>query len=218
MEENHPNLELEVGTLVKLQFGTDSTSKRHVTKIIGYVDPISIIVNTPQIDGKPILLREGQLTTARFLGANNVYAFLTSLRAVSLKPFPHLHLAYPSEIKSAMVRQAQRVRTDIQTTAVNISNESKCEVEAKVINISSNGALISAPDFLGEVGDKLRITIGVEFNSSRKQVAIVALIRNVRKGEQEEAGQCHHGVQFQASSITDHLLVQGLVYSQLSSM
>ncbi len=217
MEDTTPHLELEVGTPVQMQFGTDAASQRYVTKIIGYAEPISIILNTPQVNGKPILLREGQISTVRFLGSNNVYAFMTNLKAVFLKPFPHIHVAYPSDIKSALVRHAERVRTDIKTTVLNISNKQKGEIKANVINISANGALIANPEVIGEVGDKLRLTIRVDYKNIEKMVAIAAVIRNIREGEQEDAGQFLHGVQFKIGTITDHLLVQGVVYSQLNS-
>ncbi len=215
--EQKQNLELEVGTPVQLQFGTDGASQRYATKIIGYVHPTSIILHTPQNKGKPMLLREGQITTARFLGTNNVYAFVSNVRAVFLKPFPHLHIAYPSEIKSAFLRQAERVRTDIHATAVNLDADPERKVETRIVNISANGALVASADALGEVGAKLRVVIGVEFNDTENGVAVVAVVRNIRKEQSDEGDQYHHGVQFIINTITDYLMVQGVVYSQLSS-
>lgn len=217
MGDSDQHLELEVGTPVQMQFGTDSTSQRYATKIIGYVHPTSIILHTPLHNGKPMLLREGQITTARFLGTNNVYAFVSNVQAVFLKPFPHLHIAYPTEIKRAFVRQTERVCTEINATTVNLDSESECKVDAQIINISANGALIAGAEVLGKVGDQLRVIIGVEFNDVENGIAVIAVIRNIRKEQQDEEGRYLHGVQFIINSITDYLMVQGVVYSQLNS-
>ncbi len=211
------DLELEVGTPVQLQFGTEGAAPRYASRIIGYVHSASIILHTPQNNGKPMLLREGQVTTARFLGTNNVYAFVSSVQAVFLKPFPHLHIAYPSEIKSALLRQAERVPTDIQATAVNLDSGPEQKSDARIINISANGALIASETVLGEVGARLRVIIGVEFNDTAKGVAVVAIVRNIREGGADEGGRYHHGVQFVINTITDYLMVQGVVYSQLNT-
>ena len=217
MGDSEQYLELEVGTPVQMQFGTDGASQRYASKIIGYVHPTSIILHTPLHKGKPMLLREGQLTTARFLGTNNVYAFVSNVQAVFLKPFPHLHIAYPTEIKRAFVRQTERVCTEIHATAVNLDSESERKIDTQIINISANGALIAGAETLGEVGDKLRIIIGVEFNNTENGIAVIAVIRNVRNEQQDGDGQFLHGVQFIINSITDYLMVQGVVYSQLNS-
>ncbi len=218
MEESDLKLEVEPETPVQLQFGIDSTVRRYSTKIIGYADKQSIIMHTPQIDKKPIILREDQVVTVRFMGTNNAYAFVSSVKAVYLKPFPHIHIAYPTEIKSSLVRKAERVHTNFDATLVNLNSESTTEVDARILNISASGALISIPGkAFGKISDELKITIRVVFNDTEKSISIIGIIRSLRDEVQDELSQTLHGVQFKTNSFDKHLMLQGMIYNLLHS-
>lgn len=204
------DLELEVGKSVQLTFGVDEKGPRHIAHIIGFVRPVSIILNSPSVDGKPMLLREGQIATARFLGANNVYAFNTRILTTFLKPFPHIHIAYPTEIESATVRQDERIRTNIDATVrCTDGHESK----TTIVDLSANGALVVSADILGEVGQTLSVSVTVDFNGVLKSVAVPAILRNVCHDKQKSTYS--HGVQFKIGTHTDFLMLQGVVYNQI---
>lgn len=175
-------------------------------------------MHTPQIDKKPIILREDQVATVRFMGVNNAYAFISCVKAVFIKPFPHIHIAYPTDIKKSLVRQTERIVTNFDATLKNLNLESAIEVDAKILNISADGALISIPgEPVGEIGDELKVTIRVEFNENDKLLSINGIIRSLREGLQEEVDKTLHGIQFKIKTFDKHLMVQGMIYNLLHS-
>ena len=235
------DIELEVGTLMQLQLGSEPDAPRYVSRIIGYVDKSTIILRSPQVDGKSLLMREGQLLTARFMGSSKVYAFSSHISAVILRPFPHIHIEYPSRTESAYVRRSERVETDIEATVIlGESDTEKC-IQTLIIDLSASGALIRCSEDLGEVGEEIKVSMGVEYKNNIKRVSFPAIIRNVlddspETGEQaleasEEdpdqndnednndkpvliAAMKLYGVEFKIGGFKDHLMVKGLVYSQ----
>jgi len=231
------DIELEVSTLMQLQLGPEPDSPRYISRIIGYVDKITIILRSPQVDGKPLLLREGQLVTARFMGSSKVYAFSSHISAVILRPFPHIHIEYPSRTESAYVRQSERIETDIEATVILDDTDTGKSVHTHMIDLSSSGALMRSDAYLGEVGDEIKVSMGVDYNDIVKRVSFPAIIRNVlddspekndsdtdrstENSDQNSSGAPSllqttqlYGVEFKIGGFKDHLMIKGLVYSQ----
>lgn len=216
MEEADLKLEVMLETAVQLQFGTDRSMPRYTTKIIGYADKLSLIMHTPRVENKPIFLKEDQLATVRFMGANNAYAFISSVKASFIKPFPHIHIGYPAEFKTSLIRKAERVVTSLDSTLCNLNDENAEELDSKILNISADGALISVPgDAFGEVGDELKLTVRVDFKDMEKKISIHGVIRSVRDGVQEDVGSTLYGIQFKTKTFDKHLMVQGMIYHLL---
>ncbi|MBX2849682.1 MAG: flagellar brake protein [Acidiferrobacterales bacterium] len=209
-------IEVNLETAVQLQFGTDASKPRYVTKIIGYAEKLSIIVHTPRVENNPIFLKEDQVVTVRFMGANSAYAFISSVKAVFTKPFPHIHIGYPNEFEKSLVRKAERVVTSLDSTLVNLSLEDAVEIDAKIQNISADGALISTVhESFGEVGHELKLMVGIEFNKTKKMIGIHGIIRSIRNGVQEHSGSVLYGIQFNTKAFDKHLMVQGMIYHLL---
>lgn len=216
MDETDLKLEIMLETAVQLQFGTDSSMPRYTTRIIGYADKLSLIMHTPRVENKPIFLKEDQLATVRFMGANNVYAFISSVKASFIKPFPHIHIAYPTEFKTSLIRKAERVATRLDSTLLNLNVDDAQEIDSKILNISADGALISIPgETFGQVGDELKLTVSVNFKDMDKKISIHGVIRSVRDGVQEDVGSILYGIQFKTKTFDKHLMVQGMIYHLL---
>ena len=109
-------LALEIGSILQLQFLTDESNTRHYVKVIGYLQDRSVLVTTPQVQGKLMMVREGQAIAVRSLSGSNVLAFTTAVISSHVKPYPYLHLVYPKQLQAIAVRKAQRV--SCRTTAV----------------------------------------------------------------------------------------------------
>ena len=232
------DLELEVGTLMQIQLGAEADSPRYVSRIIGYVDTATIILRSPQVDGKSLLMREGQLVTARFMGSNKVYAFSSYISAVILRPFPHIHIEYPTRTESAYVRQSERVGTDIEAVVILGEPGAERNIHTHMVDLSATGALIRSDENLGQVGDEIKVSMGVEYKDNIKRVSFPAVIRNVLEDnpdKSETAAETStedsteqaenddpsliptttlYGVEFKIGGFKDHLMVKGLVYSQ----
>lgn len=213
------DLQLNVGDIVQLQFALDETQRKHPTKVIGYLQGKSLLVTTPRIDGKVMLVREGQPVVVRMLSRNSVYAFNTQVLATSLKPFAYLHLSYPQAIEKIVVRKAMRVAADLETNISCVSaDDPKANVQTKgrIRDVSTTGALVIAAQSLGEAGDLLTLTLRIPVAGVQKYLKISAVIRSRREVPQESGGtDWQHGVEFQLLEEMDNILLHGFVYEQL---
>lgn len=211
-------LQLNIGDTLLLQFTADDHQRKHPTKVIGYLQGKSLVVTTPRIDGKVMLVREGQPLIVRMLSGNNMYGFNTQILATSLKPYAHLHLTYPQEIEKIVVRKAMRVSADLDVSVSCVSADNpqqSQQFKGKVLDISTAGALISAAAVLGASGDLLSLTMRVPVAGVQKYIKVPAVIRSIREAEPEAGPERHYGVEFQLLEEMDNILLHGFVYEQL---
>lgn len=217
--DQQDNLQLNVGDIVQLTFAADDAQRKHPTRVIGYLPGKSLLVTAPRIDGKVMLVREGQPVVVRMLSRNSVYAFSTQILATSLKPYAYLHLTYPQEIEKAVVRKALRVATDLETNITCVSaDDPKANVQTKgrIRDLSTAGALVTAEQLLGEAGDLLTLTLRIPVAGVQKYLKISGVVRSRRELLPDDTGvQWQHGVEFQLLEEMDNILLHGFVYEQL---
>lgn len=201
------DLELNIGTPVQLQLNLGDQARRYASRIIGYARPHSIMLQTPSVSGKALLLREGQLVTTRFMGGDSVYAFATPIIAVLLKPYPYLHIEYPKEIEKAFVRKSERTPANLPAEVEPVG-QSRAAVT--IVDISVGGARFVGPSKLGEVDDPLQISVVVEYQQQRQRLSIASTIRNIQPIDSAES-LSNYGVQFNVASLTEQLMIGGLI-------
>lgn len=215
MANARKDMQLNVGEMLQLVFAADDQQRKHATKVIGYLPGKSLIVTTPRIDGNLMLVREGQPVVVRILSGNSVYAFNTQVLATCLKPFAYIHLTYPAEIESIVVRKSLRVSTELETSVTRVAVEDpKGNVTAQgmIIDISTSGAMLLADTPLGQAGDLLTMTLRIPVAGVLKYLKISSMIRTVRVNND---GKYLHGVEFQLLEEMDNILLHGFVYEQL---
>ena len=217
--DSHDTLQFSVGDIVQLTFATDDSQRKHPTRVIGYLPGKSLLVTTPRIDGKVMLVREGQPVVVRMLSRNSVYAFSTQILATSLKPYAYLHLTYPQEIETAVVRKALRVGADLDSNITCVSaDDPKANVQTKgrIRDLSTAGALVVAEHSLGDPGDILTLTLRIPVAGVQKYLKISGVIRSRRELPPDSGvAQWQHGVEFQLLEEMDNILLHGFVYEQL---
>lgn len=201
------DLELNIGTPVQLQLNLGDQVKRYASRIIGYARPHSIMLQTPSVNGKALLLREGQLATTRFMGGDSVYAFATPIIAVLLRPYPYLHVEYPKEIEKAFVRKSERISSNLPAQ-VESAGQSRSDIT--IVDLSVGGARFVGPPQLGNIGDRLQISVIVEFDQQRQRLSMTSIVRNIQPIDEVE-GLASYGVQFQVDSLTEQLMIGGLI-------
>ncbi|MCK7583311.1 MAG: flagellar brake protein [Chromatiales bacterium] len=121
--------------------------------------------------------------TVRLLTGNTVYGFESRILRVCLSPFPYLHVAYPREFQSMVVRKAQRARTSIIASVENADrvSDNKEPFSAVIGDLSIAGAMPSAATPMGEVGDPLMIHAKFIVSGIERYLSIAAVIRGVRE-------------------------------------
>lgn len=208
-------MQLNVGEMLQLVFAADGHQRKHATKVIGYLPGKSLLVTTPRIEGNLMLVREGQPVVVRILSGNSVYAFNTQVLATCLKPFAYLHLTYPAEIESIVVRKSLRVSAELETSVTRVTVDEPNDsltAQGEIIDISTSGAMLLADTVLGQVGDLLIMTLRIPVAGTQKYLKISSMIRSVRVNSD---GRHLHGVEFQLLEEMDNILLHGFVYEQL---
>ena len=158
----NPELRLDVGDVMHLQAVSEEQGLRYAVKVIGYLPGESLLVTAPRTRAGVVLTREGQPFHVRVLVDSRVYGFTTHVLKSNGRPYPYLHLSYPRELQSVVVRKAPRAVADV---IVSIRQKSRDEpATARLLDISTTGARLSAPTSIGQMNDEIdiavRLTIG----------------------------------------------------------
>lgn len=216
-------LGLDIGDVLQLQFLTDESKTRHYVKVIGYAKDKSLLVTTPQIQGKVMLVREGQALAVRSLTGSNVVAFTVSVIRSNVKPYPYLHLSYPKELQAIKVRKAQRIscRTEAMVRAcgpeISARETPQLAVPVSVEDMSTTGALLIYPEPLGAVKDLLTVEMQLNIADETEELSIVAIVRNVRTRNEEEGSLVTylHGVEFQFADRQESIKLHAFICEQI---
>lgn len=218
-KETQINLEdarLQIGDPIQLQSNDDGDNHtRYAVRLIGFAKGRSVIVSSPTVDGKYLLIREEQPFVLRAFSGRSAYAFPTRvLKSVNV-PFPHLHLAYPKEVRALVVRRGARANVRV-ICAVTERDGAPLQAAGTIINMSIGGALVAAKHSLGGIGQHLKIKLKTSINEVESYLVLDAVIRGVNADESDEGdGAFRHGLQFTAVSDPDMILLSAFVYHHL---
>ena len=213
-----PVKHLHIGDVLQLQFAPPSEIQdRYATTLVGYLPGQSLIITTPRRQGKPIIVREGQTVTVRMLQGSNIFGFVARVLRVSAKPFPYLHLAYPSDVETAVVRNARRVATEIHATASRPMAGETDESSVMISDISSTGARVTYSQQLGEVGSAIQISHTIEVCGGEDLLKVMGMIRNIREVVQEDGSMLFiHGIEFRGLTRFQEVLLCAYVLAGIA--
>ncbi|HED15899.1 MAG TPA: flagellar brake protein [Gammaproteobacteria bacterium] len=214
------SLQLHVGDHIQLQFVGDEHERRHTSQIIGYLPQQSLLVTIPDIKGKIMLVREGQMLIVRLLSGNHVFAFTTKILSQNLKPYPYMHLGYPEELESIVVRKSLRTQSKLVVSVFKAGSDwSDLDqaIPGVFENISTSGALIKTQQQIGDVDDQIYLSTRISVAGITEHVHTSAIIRNHNTdaaGDNQSAYH-HYGVEFSEVKKESVIALHGYVYEQL---
>ena len=223
MAGDSTELVINAGDALQLQFYPGKNhDERYYVRIIGYLEGKSIITTIPVVNKKYMLVKEGQQFAVRLMSGNSIQAFLcTAIKNASI-PYPYMHLSYPDDLESKVVRKAQRVTTKSIATVQNQETDKK-DVQTKsaiICDISTGGALLITPLPIGDVGDMVTITTRIKVAEVDEYINISAIIRRNIDPEVDENDEnkitYRCGVEFQIIDDRDKLIIHGYVYEQIA--
>ena len=208
---------LQVGGTLQLQYAPPSTNPdRFSVRVIGFLLNESIVTTTPMKNGNVMLIREGQSFTVRMLQGSAVLGFNTKVLHSTTRPYPHIHLAFPDSVETKVVRNAQRVNSDI--AALLRSSEAPDEEDqytsAIMVDISLTGARLESREPLGKEGDVMHINVALRVCESEEFLRTLINICNVTVRETEEGRVYYYGVAFRALNRIQKLLLCAYVKGQ----
>ncbi len=212
MKQNE--LSLHIGDKLQLQKTPSDRPERYIVQVVGLMHGKSVIVTTPRINGKVAIVRPDQKYAVRVLQGSSVFGFVSSVLQSYSAPFPHVHLSYPREMESIVVRNSLRAATDVQGVARNTRSPDEQEHYrgVRIIDLSNSGARLTSKTPLGQEGDMVSLQFGIEVCGMEENLGVVGKIRGLGKRNQEgDPMQFWTGVEFQSLNRYQKVVLQAFV-------
>ena len=163
IESQLNDLSINLGEKAQIEF--ISPPSRHMVKIIGFIPSRSLIVSCPKVNGKNIIVRDSQVVNVRLMLNTSVSAFSSKIAKSYLEPAPHLHIAYPRQVETSVVRQAMRIETKlICALDVLADNENSITTAANgiVIDLSVGGIKLISREDIGSVNSVMKMAVNIK--------------------------------------------------------
>lgn len=205
------DMRMQPGEAIQLQGSSDED--RYVVRLIGYLKGRSLIVTNPVREGSSVYLREGQSFVARAFLGKQACAFPCSVMSSASKPYDHVHLTYPPEVRAITVRSGARVRL---RTIVAIELEDGGSASGVIVDMSVGGAqmMSRSPALAKDMRPVIKFKI--EVGSLEYVMALPAQICSVRSSDEDsDLGQAF-GIRFVDVSAEDNLVLSAFVFQRLA--
>lgn len=188
-------------------------SERYIVRLIGYSVNQSVIVSTPKVEGKQLILKKDRPFKVSSMAKKEAFAFQTSVKAVMLQPYPHIHLDYPKEMFTVQVRNSSRLNVNIPVTVVNESKvNSEGSDQAHLVNLSRTGAGLQSDESIGKEGDTIVIKFAIRVAEVSKYIKLAATIRNKRAEETKGLPiKYSYGLQFAEMSDSAKIVLSAFI-------
>lgn len=207
---------LHIGESWQLQPVSEFDQKRYYVKLVGYMKGVSVIVTTPMVDGKSLLIRDGQPFIVRAFSGKSAYAFKTSVIKTNGSPFPYLHLDYPDLVSGMIVRQNQRIVVSI-IASITPHKEGAEKVPGMIKNVSKSGVSLLARGVIGEVGDQVSLSFQLCVEDNDYLIVVDGILRAVRAPGARPEDNKEYGIQFVDVRPIDHLILTAYCNSLIAN-
>jgi len=213
MSDNNPTFEsLKLLPGQPLQLELDGyTNDRDRSTLVGYRLGKSIIVTTPIVNSHPITVKLDTGVNVRLFAnkINGACAFRSHIIHVSVAPFPHLHLAMPSQLFLGEVRKAVRAKVSVHATLVFEGERSSGEI----VDLSTDGGRVRTRAQAFEIGEHLSVVTKLNLGAVEKVMRLQAIVRSFVLDE--KSGTCNIGLQWRGLDENDAIALQAYVLGQL---
>jgi len=206
---------LQIGDHVNLQVLNFGGDERYSAYLIGVCHGHSVLVTTPMVDGKYELMRVGHAYILRVFSGRSVFAFATHILKSLHTPYPYLHLAYPRDVRSLVVRTNDRAKVKL-ICAITGYDEVQLQEAGTILNISIGGAMVGVKKVFGHKGQKLSIKFKVIVNGVEAFLKLDAIIQSINTHQLKDSNSpCQLGLQFVDVTTEDSIPLVAFVYHQL---
>lgn len=199
-----------VGEKLFLQM-QDNAAARFTVKMVGFLKGKSIIVSAPMVDGGAPRIRDGQAFIVRAFTGKTAYAFtVIALKSVFF-PYPYLHLSYPVQVRSTVIRQGSRANVKI-IASVMIGGDEQSTV-AVLNDLSTGGASGIIKKNIGERGDAGVLKFKVNAAGNEEILTMNVILRSLETMENEDGYR--YGFQFIDLDPQSKLILSAFVHQTL---
>lgn len=199
------------GDTVHLDRSLDGS--RITARLIGYLKGKSTIITIPADEQGTVFLKEGESVVARVFSGKHVLAFPGTVLAVVSKPFPHIHLSYPSDVTGIVVRRSERASVRI-IAAIDAGRE---QTSGIITDLSTGGLSFASRAGSIETGAEIHLNFKLVLADSTYLMKLKCLVR-ANRGTQSDVleGATTYGVQFREMAAEDGLILGLFVSQQLA--
>ncbi len=176
-------LGLRTGMALQTRRLVEGASKKE-SQYFGAIEGKGVMVGPLGPDGMKTELEEGEICVVRGFTGQYEFSFLSKVLQTFQKPFAYALLAYPAQVDATLVRQSMRTKTTWPTT---VDVPGKDALDATLVDISLQGAMIKADSALATVGDVVTLGIDVIFDNTPVQLNLSASICHNNRASNESA-------------------------------
>jgi len=200
-----------VGETLHMQ-ALNETDTRFVVKLIGFIKGKSVLVTAPMIDGKYILIRDNQTFVVRAFQGKKAFAFtVTALKSV-FSPHPYLHLSYPKQVISSVIRHDARASVKI-IASISMKNPDRTAA-ATLLDLSLGGGSGVVKQAFAEKKETGTITFKINVVGNEGLLTIDFIIRSV--APTEEADGYRYGFEFLNLTPQNRLILSAFVHQTIA--
>ena len=201
-----------VGETLHLQDSRSELNRRYAVKLVGYIKQKSVLVSAPLQDGRPVLLQEKQSFVVRAFQGRKAYAFSSSVLHTVEHPQAYVHLSYPSQVSSSLIRHAARASVDLPAWLQLHHPERRLEL--RLIDLSLGGAAGVIRQTLPERASGT-LHLQLMLLGECHQLALSVLLRSFKPGgsNQQDIG----GLEFTALSAQQKLILSAYVHHAIAN-
>jgi hypothetical protein len=204
------DLGLRPGMALQTRRVVEGASKKE-SQFFGAIESKGVMVGPLGPEGEKTGLEAGEICIVRGFTGQHEFSFLSKVLQTFEKPFAYALLAYPPEVDARMVRQSMRTKSAWPTLAQATGKDGTAtgpELQAMLVDISMQGAMISSPAPLATVGDTIKITIAALVENVPTHLSLLATLCHNNKAKTGE--NYFLGMAFKNPSQQDKLVLHYL--------
>lgn len=210
-------LKLSPGKTLYVDFLSATNRPRVALRLVGFLEGGGVLISALNAEGNVVPFRDNELLFVRVLTASGVATFESKVLKVHFTPFPYVVTTYPDSAVFSVMRQHERVDTDIICTAANLDRfvreGSADSIPALMKNLSASGCQLEAGPSLAETGERIRLGFKLSAAGEEHVLSIVAAVRGVKP--YGEPGKRRYGLQFEELGIGERLVVEHYIFHAL---
>jgi len=200
-----------VGETLHMQALNESDT-RFVVKLIGYIKGKSVLVTAPVIDGKYVLIRDGQVFVLRAFQGKKAFAFTVTAVKSMFTPHPYLHLSYPKQVVSSVIRNDARASVKIIASVALENPERTCA--ATILDLSLGGCSAILKQAVAEKKESGIMSFKINVVGNEGLISVSFIIRSV--AQTEEADGYRYGFEFLNVSPQHKLILSAFVHQTIA--
>jgi c-di-GMP-binding flagellar brake protein YcgR len=203
---------------IQLQRLGDHGNGRFVVPLYGVCGDASLITGAPRLNGKYVVVNEGQLFAARMMAGGCAYGFQTEVLCSRTRPTPYLHLRYPRQFEKREVRNSVRVSVRLPLVLRRLidGKPGQRSMPATALDISRTGLLAACAKPALACGDTVNISTELRVADATRELNLAAVVRNINETPSSDVNAgWRMGLQFEDLAGDDAVMLTSFVNEQI---